>query len=130
MRRLFTLLVFAQAAHSIEEYAFELWNTMPPTRFASGLVSSDLPRGFAILNIGIFVFGVWCILFPVRRGSPSARPIMWGWAIVEMGNGLVHPGWSIINGRYTAGTYTALVVGILGWMLARELRGTRDRLVA
>ena len=130
LQRLFAALVFTQAAHSIEEYVFELWNTMPPARFASGLVSSDLSRGFAILNIGIFVFGLWCLFFPVRGAWPSARAIMWGWAFVEIANGIVHPGWSLINGGYTAGTYTAPLLGILGCLLARELRRTRDGLVA
>jgi len=38
----------AQAAHSIEEYAGRLWESFPPARLVSGLVSPDLERGFII----------------------------------------------------------------------------------
>jgi hypothetical protein len=129
-QRLFVLVVLAQAAHSVEEYAFELWNTLPPARFLSGLVSSDLERGFVTLTVVLLLFGAWCILVPVGRHWPSARPIMWGWALVEMTNGIVHPAWSLLNGHYTAGTLTAPIVGLLGLLLARELSRTRDRLPA
>ena len=57
-RLAFLTLVLAQASHSIEEYAFALYDVFPPARFASGLVSSDLATGFAILNGAFVVFGV------------------------------------------------------------------------
>ena len=126
-RWLFTALVLAQAAHSVEEYLGRLWEFLPPARILSGLVSPDLERGFLVLNISIFVFGVWCVLWPVRRGWPSATPIMWGWIVVEISNGFVHPLWSMVNGFYTPGTGTAPFLLALALLLALELRGsTRD----
>ena len=126
-QRLFGALVLAQVAHSLEEWAFRLWDSLPPARLISGLLSLDLERGFIIFNVSIFLFGVWCFFWPVRRGWPSAPAFMWGWAIVEIANGFVHPGWSLIQGGYTPGTVTAFLVGPLGFLLARELRRGRDR---
>lgn len=125
-QRLFGALVAAQAAHSLEEWAFRLWDSLPPARVVSGLVSQDLERGFIILSLSLFLFGVWCFFWPVRRRWPSAPALMWGWAIVETANGFVHPGWSLIQGGYTPGTATAFLVGPLGILLARELQ-RRDR---
>lgn len=121
-QRLFGALVLAQAAHSLEEWAFRLWDSLPPARLISGLLSQDLERGFIIFNVSIFLFGLWCFLWPVRRRSASAPAFMWGWAIVEIANGFVHPGWSLIQGGYTPGTVTAFLVGPLGFLLAREVR--------
>ena len=131
-QRLFGLLVLAQAAHSIEEYIFRLWESLPPARLIAGLISSDLERGFAIGNVALFLFGAWCYLWPVRRGWPSARTLMWAWAMVEIANGFVHPLWSLRQGMYTAGTVTAPFLGVLGFLLARELRrpATQDTLAA
>jgi hypothetical protein len=44
-------LILAQTAHSIEEYAGRLWESFPPARFVSGLISSDLERNFLLLNV-------------------------------------------------------------------------------
>ena len=59
-RATFLALIVAQAAHSIEEYVFRLFDVLAPARFMSGLLSSDLARGFAIANIALVLFGVWC----------------------------------------------------------------------
>ena len=47
----FGALVLAQAAHSIEEYIGHLWKSFPPARFVTGLVSSNLERGFVVINL-------------------------------------------------------------------------------
>jgi hypothetical protein len=39
-----------QAAHSCEEYVWRLYESFPPARFVSSLISSDLQRGFLIAN--------------------------------------------------------------------------------
>jgi hypothetical protein len=72
-RAAFLALIVAQAAHSAEEYVFRLFDVLAPARFISGLLSSDLARGFAIANIGLVRFGAWCYVTPVRRGLPSPR---------------------------------------------------------
>ena len=67
IRIAFLLLVITQALHSVEEYLGRLWEVFPPTRMLSGLVSDDLKTGFIIINVGLFVFGLWCALFAVRK---------------------------------------------------------------
>jgi hypothetical protein len=47
----FGALILVQAAHSIEEYFGHLWESFPPTRFVTGLVSSNPQHGFVVLNV-------------------------------------------------------------------------------
>ena len=118
----FGALVLTQAAHSIEEYVGHLWESFPPARFLTSLVSSDLERGFVLLNVSLLAFGVWCFLWPVRRGWPVAVALAWLWAVVEMVNGIGHPLWSLREGGYTPGLATAPVLLVLAVYLAYQLR--------
>jgi hypothetical protein len=68
----FGALILTQAVHSTEEYLGRLWETFPPARFITGLISNDLEQGFIILNAAFVAFGVWTYLVPVRRQWPSA----------------------------------------------------------
>ncbi len=106
-RAAFGLLVLAQAAHSIEEYHFRLFDVLGLTRFVSGLFSRDLATGFAIANAGIFLFGLWCHLVPLRSGRPAGRAIAWGWVAVELANGVTHIGLAVARGGYFPGVGTA-----------------------
>jgi hypothetical protein len=65
-RKAFGILVLLQIAHSIEEYAGRLWDTFPPARAVSGLISSNLERGFIIFNIALIAFGLWSWLWAAR----------------------------------------------------------------
>jgi hypothetical protein len=123
----FAGLILAQAAHSVEEYTGRLWETFPPARLVSGLVSSDLERGFVIANVLLVGFGAWCALWPVRRGWPAATALAWGWVVVETINGIGHPLWSLWQGGYTPGVATAPLLLALALWLARRLldRGPR-----
>lgn len=121
----FGALVLAQAAHSVEEYLGRLWESFPPAQFLTGLVSRDLETGFLVINIGLVAFGVWCFLWPVRRGWPSAVPLAWAWVTIEMINGVGHPLWSIRQGGYTPGVATAPVLLVLALYLSRRLRPDR-----
>ena len=118
----FGALVLTQAAHSIEEYVGHLWESFPPARFLTSLVSSDLERGFVLLNVSLLAFGVWCFLWPMRRGWPVAVALAWLWAVVEMLNGIGHPLWSLREGSYTPGLATAPVLLVLAVYLAYQLR--------
>jgi hypothetical protein len=118
----FGAIVFTQAAHSIEEYVGHLWESFPPARFLTSLVSSDLERGFVLLNVSLLAFGVWCFLWPVRRGWPVAVALAWLWAVVEIVNGIGHPLWSLREGGYTPGLATAPVLLVLALYLAYQLR--------
>ena len=113
----FLLLVLAQAAHSIEEYATELYEVFPTARFVSGLVSDDLATGFAVGNALFVAFGLWCYAMPVRSGWPSARGLAWFWVLVEVGNGVLHSALAISRGGYFPGVATAPVLFVLaGWL--------------
>ena len=118
----FGALVLTQTAHSIEEYVGHLWESFPPARFLTSLVSSDLERGFVLLNVSLLAFGVWCFLWPMRRGWPVAVPLAWLWAAVEIVNGIGHPLWSLREGGYTPGLATAPVLLVLAVYLAYQLR--------
>jgi hypothetical protein len=123
---LFLALVVAQAAHSIDEYLFALYEVFAPARLASSLVSDDLATGFAVLNLAIVAFGVWCYLARVRPGHPSARAYMWFWIFVELGNGVLHPAMALIRKSYFPGAATAPILFVLALMLAAHLvRGPR-----
>src|SRR5215831_21229124 len=73
----FLLLVIAQAAHSIEEYVFRLYDVFGPARFVSGLISTDLRTGFIAFNVAFVTFGFWCYAVPVRKALSAAIPLMW-----------------------------------------------------
>lgn len=117
----FGTLVLAQATHSVEEYAGRLWESFPPARLVSGLVSQDLEHGFLILNVSLVAFGLWCLFWPVRRRWPSARSLAWIWVGVEIVNGIGHPLWSLRQGGYTPGVATAPVLLVLAVNLAHQL---------
>jgi hypothetical protein len=121
----FSGLILAQAAHSIEEYAGRLWESFPPARFMSGLVSGDLERGFVMLNVSLVLFGVWCVFWPVRREWPIATGLATGWAVVEAINGIGHPLWSLRQGGYTPGLATAPVLLVLAVYLMVQTRHAR-----
>lgn len=119
----FGALVVAQAAHSIEEYVGRLWDTFPPARYLTGLVSQDREWGFIVINVTLVLFGIWCLLFPVRRHWPSAVTFAWIWVVLEVVNGIGHPLWSIQARGYTAGVATAPALLLLALWVARALRG-------
>lgn len=89
-RRAFLLLVVVQACHSVEEYAFHLYDVFPIARFASGVVSSDRAVGFAVLNTALVAFGLWCAFVPIRSGWALARGLAWLWIGIELANGVIH----------------------------------------
>jgi hypothetical protein len=119
----FGLLVAAQSAHSVEEYLGKLWQSFPPAAFLTGLVSPDREFGFIVINAAIVTFGVWCLFWPVRRNWASAPAIMWFWILVETINGIGHPAWSVLQGRYTPGVITAPALLGFAAYLAIQLRG-------
>jgi len=121
-RTTFLLLVLAQAAHSGEEYAGRLYDVLAPARYVSGLVSEDRRIGFLIFNGALVAFGLWCVLGPVRRGAPVARPLAWFWVVLEIGNSLAHAAWAAAAGAYRPGLATAPFLAGLAVLLAWQLR--------
>jgi hypothetical protein len=120
-RTAFGLLVLSQAVHSIEEYLYRLYDVFGLTRFVSGLFSRDLATGFAIANVGIIAFGLWCYLVPVRHGRPMGRAIAWGWVVVELANGVVHVLLAVAKGGYFPGLGTAPLLFASSVYLASRL---------
>jgi hypothetical protein len=120
-QKAFLALVLAQSAHSAEEYVGRLWASFPPARLVSGLISTDLERGFVLANVALVAFGLWCWAWPVRRGWPSAVPLAWAWVTVETINGIGHPLWTLLQGKYTPGVGTAPLLLVLAIYLGIQL---------
>lgn len=117
---LFILLVLVQAAHSVEEYLGKLWEVFPPAVWLTGLISEDRHFAFIVINGGLFVFGLVAWLLFVKKGHPIAVFFIWFWIVIELLNGVVHVGWSIMQGGYTPGVLTAPVLFMVAWLLMKK----------
>lgn len=117
----FLVLVLVQGLHSIEEYVGKLWETFPPARVLCSMVSDNLVTGFLIINIGLFVFGLWCWLFPLRKNYFYAQFLIWFWIVLELVNGIGHPIWTIMQKAYTPGMLTAPIILVISIILFRKL---------
>ncbi|PYQ16978.1 MAG: hypothetical protein DMF80_03070 [Acidobacteria bacterium] len=106
-QRLFLGLILSQALHSIEEYCFRLYDVLAPARFISSMVSSNLALGFAIVNIALVSFGLWCYLARVRARHPSGKSWAWFWTVLEAANGAGHLILAASRGGYFPGAATA-----------------------
>jgi hypothetical protein len=128
-QRLFLALILAQASHSVEEYVFRLYDVLAPARLISGLLSSDLALGFAIANIALVSFGLWCYLARVRKRHPSWRSWAWFWTVLEAANGTGHLIFAARQGGYFPGLATApLLLGLslsLGVALRKDVEPGR-----
>ncbi len=124
-QHIFLALIGAQSLHSLEEYLFRLWETFPPAQFLTGLVSADLERGFIVINLSVVALGICCYWWPVRRRWASATLIAWLWIGLELVNGIGHPAWSVMQGGYTPGLITSLILLPLALLLAARLSTER-----
>jgi hypothetical protein len=126
-RGVFLALITAQAAHSIEEYCFRLYEVFAPARFLSGLFSDDLRTGFAVANVLLVLFGAWCYAAKVRPNRPSGRAFAWFWALLELGNGIGHTFFSLARQSYFPGVATApLLLGVASYLCVRLSATTGD----
>jgi hypothetical protein len=121
LRTSFAGLIAVQTAHSIEEYVGRLYESFPPARLVSGAISSDVERGFVMANVVLIAFGLWCWLWPVRRGWPWATGLIWFWVGIELVNGIGHPLWSLQQGGYTPGVATAPLLFVLALVVAMQV---------
>lgn len=120
-RAVFAGLIAAQAAHSVEEYAFRLYDVLAPARAVSDALGVARPLGFAIGNAALVGFGLWCYFARVRPGRGAWRGFAWLWGIVEIANGLGHGALALAAGGYFPGLYTAPLLVLLGAALIRSL---------
>lgn len=70
----------------------------------------------------IVVFGLWCSAWPVRRNWRIAPALVWGWVVVEVANGILHPLAALVFWRYIAGVVTAPLLLVVAVRLAVLLR--------
>ncbi len=111
------MLVLCQAAHSIEETAFGLYNWLPYVRWADALVSGGAFMLFVMGNVAFVMFGCWCYLARIRTQAETAGFFVTLWAVIEVLNGILHPVWSFSVGAYVPGTGTAPLLLVLGALL-------------
>jgi hypothetical protein len=122
VRNIFLALILAQAAHSVEEYVFRLYDVLAPARYVSSLFGVDRQIGFVIVNSALVLFGLWCWQARVRPGRGSARGLAWFWALLEIANGCAHVALAAMAGGYFPGLATAPLLIGLGLWLALGLR--------
>lgn len=120
-RAAFLAVVGAQAAHSIEEYWFRLYDVLAPTRMLAEAIGPDRATGFAIGNAAILLFGLGCYFAAIRPGRRSARALAWFWALLEIANGLGHGALALAAGGYFPGLATAPLLLATGLYLAMRL---------
>jgi hypothetical protein len=121
----FLLLILAQAAHSVEEYVFRLYDLFLPARFVADRFGIDRATGFVIANSLLVLFGLWwCWIAQVRPQRRGARGLAWFWAVLETCNGLAHVGLALAAGGYFPGVATAPLLLAFGLYLVRQLRQT------
>jgi hypothetical protein len=117
----FLLLVLLQAFHSIEEYIGKLWEIFPPAAFLCGLVCNNLETGFLIINSGLFVFGIFCLVYCIKKDIIHLTFFLWFWVTIELINGFGHPLWSLTAKAYEPGLITAPFLLIVSLYLAKLL---------
>ena len=122
-RTAFLILIAVQAAHSVEEYVFRLYDVFIPARYISSFFSDDLSTGFAIVNIAIVLFGLWCYTARVRPNHPAARGLVWMWIVIEGGNGVGHVVLAVVRGGYFPGAITAPILLAISVYLAIRMFG-------
>lgn len=123
----FLLLIIIQGLHAIEEYLGELWETFPPAKIICALVSDNLVNGFLIINTSLFIFGVWCWIFPVRKNYAYASFLIWFWIVLELINGIGHTIWTFLQHQYTPGMLTAPILLVLAIYLLRKQIKTKEK---
>ena len=122
---LFLLLILCQAAHSVEEYLFRLYDVFAPARYVSTMLGLPPPLGFAIANILLVLFGLWCWFARVRHGRPGARGLAWFWALLETANGVGHISLALAARGYFPGLFTAPLLLAFGpWLALRLARSS------
>lgn len=116
-QNLFLALILTQAAHSVEESAFRLYDVLLPARIVGGLISDNVPLGFAVANAALVLFGLWCYVARVRRAHPSWRGWAWFWVALEAANGTAHLFNALERRGYFPGVATApFLLGLAIWL--------------
>jgi hypothetical protein len=123
----FLALIHAQAAHSVEEYVFRLYDVLAPARYVSSLFGLDRQIGFVIVNSALVLFGLWCWFARVRPRRRGWRGLAWFWALLEIANGSAHAALAGLAGGYFPGLATApLLIGLGLLLIFRMSQGLAE----
>jgi len=124
---LYALLAGCQALHSIEEYVTGFYSQYDViSEYVHGFIPA-IPvctiseSTFIIFNIILNVF-LLSMIVPMRKRLPGLIVFCWGFAIVELTNGLLHLTITIMTGRYFPGTISAIGLLILSILLLGRLK--------
>ncbi len=120
-KTLFLGLAITQAAHSIEEFYFRLFDVLAPARYLSGLVSDNLALGFAAINALIVVFVFWTYFRRVQPAATRVTAWLWGWSVLEFGNGIGHVIFAVDADAYFPGLFTAPILILFNMALMVRL---------
>jgi hypothetical protein len=121
VRNIFLALILVQAAHSVEEYVFRLYDLLAPARYVSSLFGIDRQTGFVVVNSALVLFGLWCWFARVHPGRRGWIGLAWFWALLEIANGCAHLALAGLAGGYFPGLATAPLLIGLGALLAIRL---------
>ena len=99
-------MVWLQAAHSVEEYVFKLYERFPPMRFIYRSVPELARPAFIVFNLFLFLFGLFCYFYWVRPERKGAAIIIWIWIAIQIVTISAHLVWAILTGGYNPGLAT------------------------
>jgi hypothetical protein len=117
----FLLLILAQGVHSIEEYFTRLWEVFYPARVISNLVSNETEIGFIIINVSLFVFGIFSWFIIAKKNNITSQILIWLFIFIEFINGIGHPIWALSEMDYVPGLFSALIILFLNIYLTRQI---------
>jgi hypothetical protein len=115
-RRIAAWTLCAQSLHFAEEYLQRFF-----VRFPELLGLTAWPETFFLTFNGAWL-AVWAITIAAIAKFPRAVTFpLWFLAIASVINGIAHPLMAIAVGGYFPGLWSSPLVGILGFVLLREL---------
>ena len=119
---LFLIGIACQCLHVIEEFTTGFHLLFPPL-FGLAPISAELFVGF-----NVFWLGIWAVAaFGILRNSRIAYFPVWFFGLAMCLNGIAHPLLSVWQSGYFPGLVTSPVVGIMGFMITRNLSQSTER---
>ena len=114
-------MVLLQAVHSVEEYAFKLYEVFPPMQFIYRNAPELAQPAFVAFNLLLFLFGMICFFYWVQPARKGAKIIVWIWIAIQLTTFAAHLVWAILIGGYHPGLGTAplfvpVVIYLIYWL--------------
>lgn len=118
---IYLLGIAVQCVHACEEYLMD-FHIRFPSLFGY-LWSDKLFVVFNLIWLFVFVFAAWGVLHKIRVAYLG----VWFFVLVGgIGNGMIHPALSMMQGGYFPGLVTSFAHLIIGVLLIRELMKARQ----